>query len=188
MTLVWNRLLLRTRTYVKHALTVPYDEVLFMPSIYLSNFDLIRYWLKYDTDTGTHEIIPYQQKSRIALSGSYVVVGSETIGYHVSPKGPVLFCNERRFRIFDRTYTGEIEKDKAKGLNIFRLLQDNQKVLSISYKPPPPITWGLALMAEEDTDFFMRLAGDLAKPRFYAEYTRDSPFPLPPNFLWGEQP
>jgi hypothetical protein len=150
-----------------------------MSVIYLSGFT-VPGWLKYNPSTGEHERISYSRISeevpdltRKNSDGTYEVVGDYTVGFYGSPEGPVFFCNDQCFPIFDRTYTVEIRRDKPRERHTFVLSKDGKEVLAISYKPNPIFLAAALMGAEEDVDFLDWITTFFDEEYFHNRHTRN---------------
>ena len=104
------------------------------------------------------------------------------VGFFVSPKGPILFCEDQHFPVYDRTYTSEIRKPRPGEIHQFVLLKDGSEVLSVTYEPNPTLYLVPYMEHELDVDFLAWTDYRLKAPDFYTRYPRDGPFePLPPS-------
>jgi hypothetical protein len=155
-----------------------------MPFIYLNEFNFTHYVLQYDLITGEYEKILSIQipSARQTAKGFYVETNDHTAGVHASPEGPVLFCDNQRFRLSLHTHQAVINQTENPKEQEFVFFENKAERLRLFYKPEH-IPQGL--MAEVDTVCFVWLAQNLDDPAFFESYTGD--YDMPPSSWYNLQ-
>ena len=139
--------------------------------LFLRNFDADGRILKHAPERGPVEEIAWTDLPAGVSEdrGLYVRVGSNFVGAHASPEGPVCFFNDRTFPAADANFGVEVVPGNT--TNEFRILWGGEVQASIHYEPTPYRGYDNWSMKDEDVDFFIWLKVSVGSPDFRTYFT-----------------
>lgn len=145
-----------------------------MRSIFIRNFDVYAYILKYDVQTGqSQELSREAMPSDVPLARAfYVRNDANVIGVYASLEGPICFYNTQRFRLADADC--QVELNVGETENEFRLWWHRDAMVTVRYSPTPYRSYDAWSATDADVDFFLWLAQSTRDDHFYKYFASDT--------------
>jgi hypothetical protein len=140
-----------------------------MATICVCNYCIGVQILRYNTETGRYVI--REERPIPSYSGFFEYCNDGVVGVYASEDGPILFHNERQYKMTEQTFEMRVvSDDEGNWDGVFHCSSEGKELFVVKYNRGPDLS--LFLFSYEECDFFKWLKERNESPNFRSWYTR----------------